>query len=185
MGLGKPMWAAALLVAAAPAAAVSTLDVALPPPQAQQAVLQAVRVIAPEREERRRYRLAVAFGAPLFPQDADFAAAGPDGSGLANWLALPPTARRHDVLIVPDVDYFWDADGRPYSCQFIVHVETGAGGSRLSLVQAHPIIYAGKRFDLLGRTGPGRYMDLRPAAPSPHAVAELRAFLAAALLQHL
>lgn len=105
--------------------------------------------------------------------------------GATRELVGRGTARSHDVLIVPDVLISGTPMADPYSCQFIVHVETGAGGSRLSLVQARPIIYAGKRFDLLGRTGPGRYMDLGPAAPSPQAVAELRAFLAAALLQPL
>lgn len=181
MRLARQAWAAALLLATVPAVATTVMDVALPPTQVQQVVLQAVRVIAPQREERRRYRLAVPFGSPLFPPDHDLAASAPAGSALADWLALPASSRHHDVLIVPDVDYFWNADGRRYSCQFIVHVETAAGGSSLSLVQVRPIIYAGKRFELLGRTGPGRYMDLRPASPSPQAGAELRAFLATAI----
>ena len=168
----------------ATAAVPGALDVAMPPAQAQQAILQAVHNLAPQREEHRRYRMALPFGAPLFPPDADFAAPAsvPATPALAAWLALPAARRRNDVLITPDVDYHWNAEGRQYSCQFIVHIEARDGaGSQLMLLQVRPTIHAGKRFDLLGRTGPGHYMDLRPAAPSAQAEAELRAFLAAAL----
>jgi hypothetical protein len=173
---------AALLLAAAAGAGggadmPAALVVTMPPQQAQQAILQAVRQLAPQREEHRRYRMALPFGAPLFPPDADFAA-----PALAAWLALPAAQRRYDVLITPDVDYYWNAEGRQYSCQFIIHVQArGGAGSQLALLQVRPTEYAGKRFDLLGRTGPGRYVDLRPAAPSAQTEAELRAFLAAAL----
>ena len=176
-----------ILLAAAPdtggAAEMPTaLAVATPPPQAQQAILYAVQHIAPQREEHRRYRMAVPFGAPLFPPDADFAAPPAGAPALAAWLALPASQRQYDVLITPDVDYYWNAEGRQYSCQFIIHVQAQDGaGSRLVLLQVWPTVYTGKRFELLGRTGPGRYMDLRPSAPSAQTEAELRAFLAAAL----
>jgi hypothetical protein len=164
------------------AAATQPLTATMPPPQAQQAILRALRQLAPQREEHRRYRLALPFGAPLFPADSDFAAQPGATPALAAWLALPAAQRRHDVLITPDVDYYWNAEGRRYSCQFIIHIQAGDGaGSQLSLLQVRPTINTGKRFDLLGRTGPGRYLDLRPATPSAQTEAELRAFLAATL----
>lgn len=187
-------WCALLLgarvaVADAPLAAVpdaatpdaALLDVATPAAQVQQAIVGAVAAIPAHAEARRRYRLAFPFGAPLFPPDADFAVPAP-APGLAAWLALPAAQRRHDVLIVPDADYYWEAEGRRYSCQFVVHVTPrGGGGTHLVLLQVRPTVYAGKRFELFGRTGPGRYLDLRPAVPSAQSGADLRAFLAAAL----
>ena len=157
------------------------LTLRLAPQQAQQAILQAVQAIPPQREEHRRYRLALPYGAPLFPPNADLAQP-PASAALAAWLKLPEDQRRSDVLISPDVDYYWNAEGRQYACQFIVHVRAaGDGRSQLRLLQVRPTIYAGKSFLLLGRTGPGYYRDVRPAAPSAQSAAELRAFLAAAL----
>lgn len=162
------------------AAAQVALIVPMPPPQAQQAVLRAVRQIAPEREEHRRYRMALPFGAPLFPPDADLATP-PPSAALATWFALPAAQRQHDILLTPDIDYYWPASGRLYSSQFILHITAHSAGAQLTVLPVHPIEYTGKRFELLGRTGPGRYMQLRPTAPSAQAEAELRGFLSAAL----
>lgn len=173
--------AAAAIAAADPA---DMLTVPLAPAQAQQAILLAVRQLPPQREEHRRYRLALPFGAPLFPPDDDFAlalAAPAPAPTLAGWLALSATQRRHDVLITPDVDYYWSAEGRQFSCQFIIHLEAHGTGTRLVTLQVRPIEYAGKRFELLGRTGPGRYIKLLPTTPSAQSEAELRAFLTTAL----
>lgn len=175
--------AAAAIAAADPA---DMLTVPLAPAQAQQAILLAVRQLPPQREEHRRYRLALPFGAPLFPPDDDFALAlatqaSAPAPTLAGWLALSATQRRHDVLITPDVDYYWSAEGRQFSCQFIIHLEAHGTGTRLVTLQVRPIEYAGKRFELLGRTGPGRYIKLLPTTPSAQSEAELRAFLTTAL----
>jgi hypothetical protein len=171
----------------------AALTVAMAPQQVQQAIVKAVQNTGSQREEHRRYRMALPFAAQLFPPDAYFAAqsagtsatASPITSGsrtVAAWLSLPAAQRQYDVLITPDVDYYWDAEGRKYNCQFLIHVDAqNDTGSRLELLQVRPTVYAGKRFDLLGRTGPGRYLDLQPAMPSMQTEAELRAFLAAAL----
>jgi len=189
MATGRDRWVGrwraaccALLLACPPTGAgtLAELAVPVPPQQAQQEILQAVRQLTTPREEHRRYRLALPFGAPLFPPDADFATP-PLSPQLAAWLALPAAARGHDVLITPDVDYYWNAEGRRYSCQFLIHIQADGAGARLALLQVRPTEYAGKHLDLLGRTGPGRYMTLRPATPSAQAEAELAAFLAAAL----
>nr|WP_315256773.1 hypothetical protein [uncultured Duganella sp.] len=158
----------------------AALSVQLPPALAQQAILFAVQHIPPQREEYRRYRMAWPFGAPLFPPDHDLALP-PVAAPLAAWLALPAGQRRHDVLLTPDVDYYWTAEGRQFSCQFILHLEAQGAGTRLAILQVRPTEYAGKHFELLGRTGPGRYVKLLPTAPSPQAEGELRAFLATAL----
>jgi len=178
--LGAACCGMLLITPAAPGAAPTALTAALTPPQAQQAILRAVQGIAPQREQRRRYRIALPFGATLFPPDADLASA-PLAPALAAWLALPAAQRQHDVLIAPDIDYFWNAEGRQYSCQFIIHVAADGTGSRLTTLQVRPTSYAGKRFELLGRTGPGRYMQLQPTTPSASTEADLRRFLAAAL----
>jgi len=158
------------------------LAAAMPPAQAQQAILDAVRQIAPRREERRRYRMALPFGAPLFPPDTDLAAPPqPPSPALAAWLALPAAQRRHDLLLTPDIDYYWPAEGRQYSCQFIIHIAAQGAGAQLTLLQVRPTEYAGKHFQLLGRTGPGRYVKLLPTAPSTSSETELRTFLATAL----
>ncbi|NVD73557.1 hypothetical protein HUX88_23895 [Duganella sp. BJB1802] len=172
----------ALLLSTTAHAQSGELTVPLAPQQAQQAILQAVQRIPAQQEAHRRYRMALPYGAPLFPPDTDLALA-PAGAALAAWLRLPAEQRRHDVLIVPDVDYYWNAEGRRFSCQFIVHVQAADGRSRLAVLQVRPTVYAGKSFKLLGRTGPGMYLDLRPAAPSAQSGAELRAFLASALPQ--
>lgn len=165
------------IVVACPSVA---LTIPLPPQQAQTAILRAVQQLAPQREERRRYRLAQPFGAPLFPPDADLALP-PAAPPLAAWLTLPAAQRQHDVLISPDIDYYWHAEGRQFSCQFIIHLQADGAGSRVQVLQVRPTEYAGKRFELLGRTGPGRYVRLLPTTPSSQAEAELRAFLASAL----
>jgi len=173
----------ALLLSTAARAQDSALTVRMTPQQAQQTILQAVRRLPAQREEQRRYRMAVPYGAPLFPPDADLALP-PAGPALTAWLQLPAEQRRHDVLITPDVDYYWNAEGRQYACQFIVHLRAaGDGRSQLALLQVRPTVYAGKSFKLLGRTGPGAYQDVRPTTPSAQSAAELRAFLAAALAQ--
>jgi hypothetical protein len=156
------------------------LAVAMPPPEAQRQILEAVRQIAPQREAHRRYRLALPFGAPLFPSDDDFAAL-PLAPKLGAWLALPAATRQNDVLIVPEVDYYWTAEGRQFSCQFLIHIAADGSGSRLALLQVRPTEYAGQHFELLGRVGPGFYMKLLPTTPSARSEAELMAFLAAAL----
>ncbi len=173
----------ALLLSATARAQDSTLTARMAPQQAQQAILQAVQQIPAQREEHRRYRMALPYGAPLFPPDADLALP-PASPALTAWLQLPAQQRRHDVLITPDVDYYWNAEGRLYACQFIVHLRAaGEGQSQLALLQVRPTVYAGKSFKLLGRTGPGTYQDVRPTTPSAQSAAELRAFLAAALAQ--
>ena len=158
------------------------LAVGMAPAQAQQAVLQAVQQIAPQREERRRYRMALPFGSPLFPSDADLALP-PLAPELQAWLALPTAQRQHDLLITPDVDYFWTAEGRQYSCQFLIHITAHGAGAQLDVLQLQPTEYAGKQFKLLGRTGPGLYMKLLPATSSAESEASLRAFLATTLSQ--
>ncbi|MQA40130.1 hypothetical protein [Rugamonas aquatica] len=173
----------ALLLSTAAHSQQDTLTVRMTAPQAQQALLQAVQRIPAQREEHRRYRMALPFGSPLFPPDDDLALP-PSNPALAAWLALPADRRRHDVLIAPDVDYYWNAEGRQYACQFLVHMQALEGGwTQLALLQVRPSSYAGKSFKLLGRTGPGYYRDVQPAAPSLQSAAELRAFLATALDQ--
>lgn len=172
-----------LLLSTAARAQGGDLTLRLAPQQAQQAILQAVQRIPPQREEHRRYRMALPYGAPLFPPDADLALP-PASAALTAWLRLPAEQRRNDVLIAPDVDYYWNAEGRLYACQFIVHVRPADGGqSQLTLLQVRPTVYAGKSFKLLGRTGPGAYLNVLPTTPSAQSAAELRAFLAAALAQ--
>jgi hypothetical protein len=164
------------------AALAAPLGAGTPPAQVQQAVLQAVRHMPQQYAERRRYRMALPFGSQLFPADAELAVP-PLAAGLQAWLALPAAQRQHDVLVIPDVDYFWPAEGRQYSCQFLIHIAAHGQGAQLTVLQLRPTEYAGKQFKLLGRTGPGRYMKLLPATPSAQSEAELRTFLAAALAQ--
>ncbi|GAB2868083.1 hypothetical protein GCM10027277_41590 [Pseudoduganella ginsengisoli] len=159
------------------------LELAQPPALARQALLTAVSQLPSGHPRRRRYRLAVPFDTPLFPPDHLLRSAPgqPGDAGLDIWLALPPGLRRHDVLILPDEDYFWDdpqtghaaPDTGSYAAQFIVHLMANGGGTALSIVQAHPLRRYGKTFHLLGRTGPGFYWDIRPAPPSPAAAATL------------
>lgn len=170
----------AMLPLRAASAEPDAITIELAPAQAQQLVLRAMQHLAPGGEARRRYRLALPFGAPLFPPDTDLALS--PTPALARWLQLSPDARRHDVLIVPDADYYWDAGGAPFSCQFIVHLQgQGTRQTRLTLIQVQPTERHGKKLDLLGRTGPGFYLDIRPAAPAPQASADLLGLLAAAL----
>lgn len=184
-----------VVLAASPLAAkAQTIEPALPvalvlarPAGAvQQALLAAVVQLPPAHPRRRRYRLAVPFDTALFPPDHLLREAPglPHDASLDTWLALPRSQRRQDVLLLPDEDYYWrdpgagDGDGE-YAAQFIVHVApAGATATRLSIVQVHARRRHGKAFDLLGRTGPGWYWDIRPAPPSPASAATLAADLA-------
>ncbi|AKU24734.1 hypothetical protein ACZ75_06740 [Massilia sp. NR 4-1] len=133
---------------------------------------------------RRRYRLLIEFGAPLFPPDEqialDAAQRGRLLDGLQRWLHLPPAKRQFDLLILPDVDYFWPANlqlgsNQPlYSTAFILHMEPSMDGkTTVHMLQINSTARFGKRFDLLGRTGPKFYWDDRPVPPSPQAAREL------------
>lgn len=132
---------------------------------------------------RRRYRLLIEFDTPLFPPDeqiaADTARRGAPGMDLNDWLHLSPDQRRFDLLILPDVDYFWPSaiqpggPQSPYSTAFILHMELAAEGTAVHVLQINCLARFGKKFDLLGRTGPKFYWDDRPVPPSAQATTEL------------
>ncbi len=158
------------------ASQAQSLTVALPAQQVQAALLRAFASDS-DPDSRRRYRLVVPFGTPLFPPDTDFTEAA-----LAAWRQLPPAQRQFDLLLTPDVDYYWKAGNTDFTCQFIIHLHRKTPASvSLQLFQTQTKIRLGKKFDLLGRTGPGRYWDIRPAPPSPQASADLLAFIRTAL----
>ena len=176
------------------AQATTFLNVKITPEGAKRRVLAAVQAAQGDPALRGRYRQAVAFGTGLFPSDDELKAfeLPEKGEGrpsaLAHWLTLPAEARRFDLWLSPDVDFYWRSDhiykGRPadFSAQFIGHFgDRGAGGTTVEVVQFRSRVRLGKKFDLLGRTGPGRYWDVRPVAPSPRANEELLAFLFRAL----
>jgi len=138
---------------------------------------------------RRRYHLLIRFGAPLFlPDDqiaVDATRRGALDDGLARWLRLAPADRQFDLLVLPDVDYFWPAEVQPtghplhYSTAFILHLAPAAGGNTtVDVLQVNGMARFGKKFDLLGRTGPKFYWDDRPVPPSPQAAWELIGHLA-------
>jgi hypothetical protein len=140
---------------------------------------------------RRRYRLMIEFGAPLFPPDeqieVDAVRRGGLGADLHRWLHLSPELRRFDLLVLPDVDYFWPAGIQPrghhppYSAAFILHMEpTAEGKTAVHVLQINSMARFGKKFDLLGRTGPKFYWDDRPVPPSPQAARDLIGHLAGA-----
>jgi hypothetical protein len=162
----------------------AALRLVLPPAAVQLALLDAVAHLPATHPRRRRYRLALPFGAPLFPPDHLLRGVPgqPADAGIEAWLALPPGQRRHDVLLLPDEDYYWREPGDTageYSAQFIVHLaQDRAAGTALSIVQAQARRRRGKSFHLLGRTGPGLYWNIAPAVPSPGAAATLAADLA-------
>ncbi|WP_038492033.1 hypothetical protein [Janthinobacterium agaricidamnosum] len=155
-----------------------TLTLALPAQQVHAALLRAFASNS-DPDSRRRYRLVVPFGTPLFPPDTDFTE-----PALAAWRQLPPVQRQFDLLLAPDVDYYWKAGNTDFTCQFIIHLHRHTPSSvSLQLFQTQTKIRLGKKFDLLGRTGPGWYWDIRPAPPSAQASADLLAFIRAALAQ--
>jgi hypothetical protein len=161
-----------------PSEAMPALHVTLAPERVPPAILAALARLPSGDPLARRYRQAYAFSHPLFPPDAELRGEMP-APALSAWLALPPAQRRHDVVILPAADHYWRQDGNDYRATFIVHVAPAAGGgSDLSIVQYGARTLHGKAFRLLGRTGPGRYLDIRPTAPSPAAAAELAAWLA-------
>lgn len=166
-----------------PPACPSVLVLALSPAAAQQALLDTVTRLSETHPRRRRYRLAVPFGTALFPPDHLLreAPGWPADAAIDTWLALPPSQRRHDVLLLPDEDYYWHEPGAAagdYAAQFIVHLAHAPAGSAVSLFQVHARRRHGKVFRLLGRAGPGFYWDIRPATPSQAAVDTLAGDLA-------
>lgn len=174
--MARPLCAMAL-----PAILPVAVTLPLAPAAARQALAAAIEQLPDRHPRRRRYRLAVLFESPLFPPDHLLRAAPgqPEDASLAIWLALPRDQRRHDVLLMPDEDYYWRDGGTggtatgEYAAQFIVHMEGAAGGTALSIVQVHARRRHGKTFLLLGRAGPGFYWDIRPALPSPASAAVL------------
>jgi hypothetical protein len=146
-------------------------------PQIQQTLLTAVAQLPASHPRRQRYRLAIPFGAALFPPDDLLGepAGQPQDPALSGWLALPRVQRLYDVLILPDEDYYWRDGGTDYTAQFIVHPAPAgnAAGVTLTVLQVHARRRYGKTFHWLGRAGPGFYWDIRPAAPSPAAAATL------------
>lgn len=175
--IDKLLMAAATAIFCATPTVAAVLTVPYPAAQAQELVLKALADQHPGKPDRRRYRMATPYGAPLFPPDSYFNDQ-PGNGQLARWRALATDQRRYDVLISPDVDFYWTADGKAFACEFIVHVEQGgAGQAQLTILQAHPVVYLGRKFWALGRTGPGWYRELKPAPPSPQATAELRTYL--------
>jgi hypothetical protein len=177
-----------------PAGAIRTqAEVAVSVEQAQGAALAALVQARKHPDAGARYRMVVPFGAPLFPRDADLQAfelkslVGANGQALRDWLALPAAARRYDLWIVPDVDYYWMSDyvvgNEPadFSAEFLVHfASTATGATRISVIQLKPRLRLGRKFALLGRTGPGFYWDIRSVAASPQATADLLAWLTGA-----
>lgn len=180
---GAAWYAPTASPAGSPPALPLALVLAMSPSATQQALLDAVTRLPETHPRRRRYRLAIPFGAPLFPPDHLLreARGWPAGAAIDAWLALPPGQRRHDVLLLPDEDYYWQEPGATagdYAAQFIVHLAQAPAGSTLSILQVHARRRHGKAFRLLGRTGPGFYWDIRPTAPSPAAAATLAGDLA-------
>lgn len=159
--------------------AAARLHVALAPERVSATIQAGVARLPATDPLARRYRQAYPFYDPLFPPDAELRGETPVPA-LTAWLTLPPAQRRHDVAILPATDYYWRQDGSDYRATFIVHVTPAAGGgSDLAVLQYGARTLHGKAFRLLGRTGPGRYLDIRPAAPSAAAAADLAAWLAA------
>jgi len=170
-----------MLFASSAAAQHGALTVDHLPAQVQQTILSALQQQAPQAPDYRRYRLAIPYGSPLFPPDADWLRP-PAEKAVSAWLALPAEQRRHDLLLMPDVDYYWPAEGRQYTCLFLIHVDAvGVQQSQLRILQLRPRETTGRSFKLLGRTGPGYYLDLRPTTPSASSAAALQEFLRAAL----
>lgn len=170
----------------------AVVESTLPPPQTQQAILQALKAIH-DPDLRQRYRSAYPFGSPLFPRDDDLRAFGDQANGrvspaLEHWLALPPAQRAYDLWISPNVDYYWASDysrdGEPveFSAEFLVHLRAVAEAkTEVTVLQIHSKTRMGKKFDLLGRAGPGFYWDIRPVEASPRASADLLNLLARTL----
>lgn len=141
-----------------------------------------------DSNERRRYRLVFNFGDPLFPPATDIAENAQQRGALGEivgWLQLPTTAKSRDLLITPDVDYFWPVDYYAgsqrvgFSTAFILHfAQSGPTSSTIDILQINSFVRLGKHFDLLGRTGPKFYWDDRAAAPSPQAARDLATLLA-------
>jgi hypothetical protein len=174
--------AAALVLAAgvraAPALPPPDVTTALPPAQARQAIVAAVAALPAGDPLHRRYRGTEVRGDPFFADDG-LLLGSRDAAWLAPWLALPEAQRTHDVRIHPDIDYHWPQDGQLYSAHFILHLAPREGGGTAIAIFQHDITTLhGKRFRMLGRAGPGFYTDIRPAAPSPAARAELARWLA-------
>lgn len=174
-----------------------TVEDSRPAHQIREIILQAFHRIAGSNGPKDRYRMVYEMDSPLFPPDDAFVGAQPGDMShleprpLQDWLKIPRRDRKLDLYIVPNEDFYWESDYRlnkkpvPFSTEFILNfVLISETKTKIYLIQKGAHIRAGKKFDLLGRTGPGRYWDIRPVAPSPRAATELAAFLKAALAAH-
>lgn len=136
-----------------------------------------------------RYRMAIEFGNPLFPSDQELGYFEPkfstkNGLGLDNWLQMPVSDRMHDLLIIPDVDYYWPSDFYfgskqvDFSADFIIHLQLiGSNMTEVHIIQINSKVRQGKQFILLGRDGPGLYWNIHAVPPSPQATSEMIDFL--------
>lgn len=174
-----------------------TVEDSRPAHQTREIILQAFHRIAGSNGLKNRYRMVYKMDSPLFPSDDAFVGvqpsdvSRPEPRPLQDWLKILRLDRKLDLYVVPNEDFYWESDYRlnkkpvAFSAEFILNfVSIGESKTKIYLIQKGAHIRAGKKFDLLGRTGPGRYWDIRPVAPSPRAATELAAFLKAALAVH-
>lgn len=171
----------------------AALTVPLTPKQAQKKLLGTLALKA--FAQPRLYHKAVSFGDPLFPPDKswreDFY---PQDPAFKSWLSLPETDRDNDILILPELDFYWLIDGVNYHVSFIVHFkdvspslsettsEEGAEArTQITVALMEPMENHGKSFRWFGRAGPGWYWDLRAGKISETARMDLLNFIETAL----
>lgn len=119
--------------------------------------------------------------AGVFPDDFQVRAHSSRDPDLRRYSALPNSARSRDLyLYEPSGDYYWYSEfhvgGNPvkFHCAFIIHFEAlGATRTRIEVLEYLPIVWTGKKFNLLGHAGPGFYYDIREVSPTATDRAEL------------
>jgi len=144
-------------------------DTRLAPPLAAAWLAQRLAVLRGDA----RYRLAVAYGAPLFPGDQVLADQSRGGPALAAWLARAPASRSPAWLVLPDADWLAGAPAGTVRCQLLVSVTGKGRGSQIAILPLGCEQALGRQWRLLGRTGPGRYVASAPLPPQSTAALEL------------
>ncbi len=99
-----------------------------------------------------------------------------ENPALERYWQLGDAARKDDFVLSPRGDVFWSSSeytyrGKPapFSCSFVIHLEPVEGtATRLEVIEASPIVRAGKWFGWSAHTGPfPRFFDdIRPVAPT-------------------
>jgi len=171
----------------------SSLTIDVPIEQAHSIIQKTIESLKWESTFGKRYRSISGYGPymtetlALNDPQAQKTPATVGELSLRDWLAMPDKERNYDLLIEPDVDYYWFSDyfngGKPveYTASFILHLTPlSSVKTKVFIMQTHVFIRLGESFGLSREGALGMSEDIQFVDPSPQAATDLVDFLASA-----